>query len=448
LIVADSGQINKAMMLLEPVEYDIMKIQELMKKSKSSSDQNSQSRLAAILGCQDFTEEKFHLFAQKLLLSAKLMSTSHIRHGKPIIERYKLALELHPKWEEAAFELGQYYHTLLDLLRKELVAQRSSSISSSSSADQHNAEVYDEKYLGYSLSALDAYLKTVSFGNKHLMQALPRLLTIWFSITGIGRSNSAKESILDRVKKLMTKKMNSAAGQIPAHTWYACMPQIVSRIGHQYPETVNIVKLILIKILGTFPHHGIWHFACLMHSLQQRRQEEGQNILGIASKSVELRSIFEDYNKFFDDLVNLARLQTNSKKITYRIGEGLTHLGKFIVPMQSALTLCYPRHDSSNSSGGADQIEDVVYFPTNQMSILNISNTVDVMNTKAKPKTIQINTTCGRSLRFLVKQEKSGDLRKDARMMEFNGVINRYGSAVGCVAFSLSFVSLSNSFVF
>lgn len=217
----------------------------------------------------------------------------------------------------------------------------------------------------------------------------------------------------------MTKKMNTAAGQIPAHTWYACMPQIVSRIGHQYLETVNIVKLILIKILGTFPHHGIWHFACLMHSLQQRRQEEAQNILTIASKSVELRSIFEDYNKFFDDLVNLARLQTNSKKINYRIGEGLSHLGKFIVPLQSALTLCYPRH---NDTG---QAEDVVYFPTNQMSILNISNTVDVMNTKAKPKTIQINTSCGHSLRFLVKQEKSGDLRKDARMMEFNGVINR-----------------------
>lgn len=176
------------MMLLEPVEYDILKIQELMKKPKNSSDHNSQTCLASILGCYDFTEEKFHLFAQKLLLSAKLMSTSHIRHGKPIIERYKLALDLHPKWEEAAFELGQYYHTLLDLLRKELVAQRKSSLpSASASADQHNGDVYDDKYLGYCYNALEAYLKTVSFGNKHLMQALPRLLTLWFSITGIGR---------------------------------------------------------------------------------------------------------------------------------------------------------------------------------------------------------------------------------------------------------------------
>jgi phosphatidylinositol kinase/protein kinase (PI-3 family) len=251
------------------------------------------------------------------------------------------------------------------------------------------------------------------------------------------RSSSSKETVLEKAKKLMTKKMNAVAGQIPAHTWYACMPQIVSRIGHPFPDTVNIVKLILIKILGTFPHHGIWHFACLIHSLQQRRQEEAQSILSIASTTVELRSLFEDYKRFFDDLVNLARLQTNSKKVSYRIGDTLSHLGRFIVPMQAALTLCYPRHIEGMEA--SDRTEETVYFPTNQMHILNINNTVDVMNTKAKPKTIHINTTCGRTLRFLVKQEKSGDLRKDARMMEFNGVINR-----SCQQLTL-FISLSSS---
>lgn len=47
------------------------------------------------------------------------------------------------------------------------------------------------------------------------------------------------------------------------------------------------------------------------------------------------------------------------------------------------------------------------------------------MLTKAKPKKISAVTTNGRSIRFLLKQEKSGDLRKDARLMEFNTVVNR-----------------------
>lgn len=47
------------------------------------------------------------------------------------------------------------------------------------------------------------------------------------------------------------------------------------------------------------------------------------------------------------------------------------------------------------------------------------------MMTKAKPKKISAVTTCGKSVRFLLKQEKHGDLRKDARLMEFNSVVNR-----------------------
>jgi serine/threonine-protein kinase ATR len=49
---------------------------------------------------------------------------------------------------------------------------------------------------------------------------------------------------------------------------------------------------------------------------------------------------------------------------------------------------------------------------------------VDVASSKAKPKTLTLSTTCGSTVKFLVKQEKNGDLRKDARLMEFNSVVN------------------------
>lgn len=167
-------------MLLEPAEFDVHQIYEMAKKSRSSRDQSSQSRLASLLGCREFSNPKFHLLAQRLLLSAKLMSTSHTRHGKSIIERYKLAMELHPKWEEAAFELGQYYHTLRDILRLETARNGTSNETSLS-------ENLDEKYLNYAINELDSYLKTVIFGTKHIMQALSKLLTLWFSITGLAR---------------------------------------------------------------------------------------------------------------------------------------------------------------------------------------------------------------------------------------------------------------------
>ena len=57
--------------------------------------------------------------------------------------------------------------------------------------------------------------------------------------------------------------------------------------------------------------------------------------------------------------------------------------------------------------------------------IHTIAEQVDVASSKARPKTITIITTSGRYIRFLCKQEKNGDLRKDARMMDFNHVVNR-----------------------
>jgi phosphatidylinositol kinase/protein kinase (PI-3 family) len=48
-----------------------------------------------------------------------------------------------------------------------------------------------------------------------------------------------------------------------------------------------------------------------------------------------------------------------------------------------------------------------------------------VASSKAKPKTLTLATTCGKTLKFLCKQEKDGDLRKDARMMEVNALLNR-----------------------
>ncbi len=48
------------------------------------------------------------------------------------------------------------------------------------------------------------------------------------------------------------------------------------------------------------------------------------------------------------------------------------------------------------------------------------------MPSKAQPKKISLQTAeGGETVHFLCKQERNGDLRKDARLMEFNGVVNR-----------------------
>ena len=54
------------------------------------------------------------------------------------------------------------------------------------------------------------------------------------------------------IRKVNTS-MQTSVRRFKAHTWFSCMPQIVSRIGHSNPDVVLIIKEILVKILVAFP---------------------------------------------------------------------------------------------------------------------------------------------------------------------------------------------------
>ena len=113
--------------------------------------------------------------------------------------------------------------------------------------------------------------------------------------------------------------------------------------------------------------------------------------------------------------MQLAQLQPKDRKI--RMPSGLKgNFSDFLVPTQAALTICYPPPSSSPyAQSSSSHTLDRDYFPSDQAFISHFHQTVEVMPTKAKPKKISLTTTAGFQLKFLVKQEKDGDLRKDER---------------------------------
>ena len=96
--------------------------------------------------------------------------------------------------------------------------------------------------------------------------------------------------------------------------------------------------------------------------------------------------------------------------------ELMRNFSDFLVPTQAALTICYPPPPSTTTAPPTSS----EYFPSDQMFIKTFDKYVDVMATKAKPKKIGLSTTSGQFLKFLVKQEKDGDLRKDERELMWN----------------------------
>lgn len=126
-------------------------------------------------------------------------------------------------------------------------------------------------------------------------------------------------------------------------------------------------------------------------------------------------------NVLFDDLVKLAAFQTGDKTLRFNIGKSLgTALHRFLVPTQNVLM-----HAPKTPGNPKARAGDVGYFPSDMMFISAFHPTVEVASSKAKPKTITLTTTCGKEVKFLCKQETNGDLRKDARLMEFNTIVNR-----------------------
>mmetsp|Transcript_12885 Transcript_12885/g.21045 ORF Transcript_12885/g.21045 Transcript_12885/m.21045 type:complete len:955 (-) Transcript_12885:177-3041(-) len=414
-LVKESGNISEAIALLEPLELDVAATRVKFRKAEGHDANAPKS--------EGVLSEQHHL-ALRLYLTAKWLSLSHVKHGKVIIDRYKLALDLHKDWEAANFELAKYYEVVAEKRKDELCNKSPVSV-----AQKWQVLSGDDIYLTNSVYAMENYVRTIRNGHEHILQALPKLLTIWFSLSSLPdllRSSAASSSKnhLSKVLAHINGRMATAKEEVPSSTWYLAMPQLVSRVSHPHQDATKLICDIVVKVMVAHPQQGLWQMSSLIHSLHHHKQSVARDILQRAS--TQLLSGGEQGGKssaemlrrseaFFHELVALAELQPDARKISTPTGLR-QNFSTFLVPTQAALTICYPPPSFGNSDD---------YFPSDQIFIATFRKGVDVMPTKAKPKKIELSTTCGQILKFLIKQEKDGDLRKDERLMQFNGVVNR-----------------------
>ena len=88
---------------------------------------------------------------------------------------------------------------------------------------------------------------------------------------------------------------------------------------------------------------------------------------------------------------------------------------QMMLPLQDLLTGTLPSHVEDMRSHNP--------FPMQAVTIKNLHNTIDVMSSLVKPKKLIFEGTDGKSYPFLCKPKD--DLRKDARLMDFNAMINK-----------------------
>lgn len=127
---------------------------------------------------------------------------------------------------------------------------------------------------------MENYLKTICNGHEHVLQALPKLLSIWFrlaALPSVASSSSASSSssavsvipappksnslvkVLDYLGTKISQAMPGSQHResIPACTWYLAMPQLVSRISHPHENTSRLIRDIVIKVVTAHPHQVV-----------------------------------------------------------------------------------------------------------------------------------------------------------------------------------------------
>jgi hypothetical protein len=117
-ILKESGQLNKALFLLEPIEQNILALESIIQDKKQYDKNNKQgkSRDNSIYprgGYPDGLEtlEKRKFYAERLFLATQCMAESKLKNAKTIVARYMCAVDLHGN-ETSHFEFGRYLESL------------------------------------------------------------------------------------------------------------------------------------------------------------------------------------------------------------------------------------------------------------------------------------------------------------------------------------------------
>jgi len=380
------------------------------------------------------------LFAKRLLQSTRWMIDGGLKAGTEVVRRFEIIHKLAPKWEKGFFQHAKFVHSMLES-RANLLLQRLPFGHSIDDEERLRCFMTDRICQRNVKQAMQSYSQALSLDTKHVYQALPRLLSLWFDLTSIGGSHPDLSEAQACANRFMAEKFLD----IPAEAFYTAIPQLISSVVHKNPETAKVVRGILARVLERFPAQAMWPLAWLRQSQHKERCKAGESIFRdaerILAQAKSSRYLLLVASKaLFIFLQDLAKRNVCSKSNKIKLTntwEGEVELCEFIPPVQAALQVSL-------------SIDKREIFPRQVPRMRAFDATVSVMTSKARPRKlvayvvsniehVRVDPKGARAqrrrsmdigeLHFLIKQEAKGDLRKDARVQDLNNVINRLMSS-------------------
>ena len=448
-LLHQQGQLHNALELLNPGESVV---KSLLKRSKSHANDAKRTDVS-----------------ERMLMIATWTHEAGLEAGDTMRERFKQITDLTPESTDGWFHLGKYIDFLLENeLKSARAAQSSSSVGPghrSSPARMDSVQLYES----YGQFILYYFGKSLRRSCDHIYEVLPRVLSLWFEFGGyfhealealptpaVSRSSrSARqvsaaggcngpqsgeqnqiESALARCSKLV-REMG-----LLEYQWMTVFPQLASRLGHKNDTVRSTLVRIVTQLVGHFPEQLLWPMVGISNmsvteSNKARAKWAGKVLKSASQSRPKVHRMVVETERCCNSLIALAKKTYNEdeEEVFSDFGRDISSAG-LLVPTQAQLTVSLPRRQadstavsSSSRATGHSQAAETRQkhhgFSTSPVTIKHFIREVEVMSSKEAPKAILIRGSDGLDYKFLCKQEKKGDLRKDSRMMETFTLANR-----------------------
>jgi serine/threonine-protein kinase ATR len=360
--------------------------------------------------------------AKALLLLAKWLDASGQSQTKDMTERYQMAARQFQRWERGHYYLGKHYSKLLDAQKALPLDKRSHSFESGEMAKL----------------VIDNTLRSIPFGNKYWHETLPRSLTLWLELgmSCIIKAPKEDQATFDKRMKSLhacNRQLQKYFDRVSPYVFYPSLSQLISRITHPHPDVWKLLSNILIRIASMHPSQALWSFFAVVKSRDNVRVTRGTEILlklkdpknktlRTESNNVNLGAIITQGQKLCDGLLQACETPVEPRATNVRLGRDLNFNHKLapcqlVVPVEATLMA------SSPSMTDVETIRRHKAFTQEKVTIQSFAEEVLVLSSLQRPKKITARGSDGKKYGLLCKPKD--DLRKDQRLMEFNGIINR-----------------------
>lgn len=359
--------------------------------------------------------EQRQLYFEGKYLQATYNADSMNLCAEAILKYFQEAIAVHRQSERCYVQLAQF----LEKMRE------------ARATGTANAQTRESEEL--LLQIMVNYAKSLRYGSDHVYQSMPRLISLWLDTAATAEASTTHAELVRKMNDLL----NNCCTALSTGIFYTAYSQMLSRLCHPSSEVFAVLRTVIIMLIREYPQQSLWMLLPHFKSATVNRVKRCNSILTDERlQNAEFQRLLSDFNTLTDRLICVTNKEVTLDR-SYKLSDldkrlpqlcSQANFSNIMLPfekyMQPTFNISSAQDNAPSSTPGANKLSTSNWFPYKHIYITGFQEKVLVLRSAARPKKLTIRCSDGQNYDIMVKPKD--DLRKDARLMEFNGLMKRY----------------------